>query len=222
MFFYVIFAAVLCFKRQYCLPLMFAWGGVTLAISVLSHSLHNVYLETYASPLMLEFIAGVLTGYLIKTRSVRFSIPLIVAGIACIVAADLYYPAFDAAHALNGYLRFLIVGIPMAFIFAGVVGVEINYGRTFPAWLLVVGNASYSLYLWHEPLTVLAGRLSVRYEGLLHHSAMHAIWLAGVAAFVIGASIALYCFVERPLLKFFSRRLDTVAVMRAPRAVPGL
>lgn len=221
MFFYVIFALVLMASRRYCLPLMCVWGVGTLIASLFSHSAHNVYLDTYASPLMLEFIFGVFAGYLIAVRGVPFAIPCLILGLAGIVAADIFYVPFDTAHALDGDLRFFLIGVPVALIFIGVVGLETRYGRTFPAWMLVIGNASYSLYLWHEPLTVFVGRISAGHRAFLHHGIVHAAWLAIVVAFVVGSSIALYYYVERPLIRFFNRRLKIAPLTRTPQIVPG-
>jgi len=67
----------------------------------------------------------------------------------------------------------------------------------------VIGNASYSLYLWHLPLGVFFGRLT-GHPALLRNPVAHAAWLVLLTALVLGASILLYNLVERPLLKYFS------------------
>ena len=205
MFFYVVFALVLIFRRRYCLPLMAIWAVTTLVASIAVRPLHNVYLDTYANPLMIDFVIGVFAGYLITVRGVPFVLPSLALGIAGLIAADLFYVGFDAAHGLHEYLRFLLVGVPVALFFLGVVGLETRYGWTFPGWMIVIGNASYSLYLWHAPLTVFVGRLSGSHQSALHNGFIHALWLAAVAAFVVGASILLYYAIERPLLRAFSR-----------------
>ena len=217
LFFYVVFALVLTFARRYCLPLMGLWAVVTLAIAVTTRGLHNVYLDTYANPLMLEFVAGVLAGYAVALGRIRLPLLWVALGTAAILAAAVWYVPFDAAHGLDGSLRFALIGVPMALIFTGVVGLETNFGWRFPAFLLVLGNASYSLYLWHAPLSVLVGRLSESHRSLLERPFFHAAWLILVAAFVIGTSIALYYWIERPMLRFFNRRLRSISLRRTAK-----
>jgi exopolysaccharide production protein ExoZ len=222
MFFYLVFALVLNANRRYCLPLMLVWGCLTLAIFAGTRQLHNVYLDTYANPLMIEFILGVAIGYVVAVRGLSFALPSFALGVAGIVAADFFYESIDRAYALGGSLRFVLIGIPMALIFMGVVGFETRRGWTFPGWLIVIGNASYSLYLWHEPLTVLIGRASAGHKSLLQHASVHVAWLLFVAVAIVGCSIALYYLIERPLLKFFNRRMNAIAMTSSPQIAPGI
>jgi peptidoglycan/LPS O-acetylase OafA/YrhL len=215
MFFYAVFAVVLMWNRRYCLPLIGAWAAFTLIASVLVRPLHNIYLSTYTSTLLLEFIFGVAAGYFITVRGVPWVLPSLALGIAGLIGADFWYVPFDAAFHLDGYLRFAIIGIPTLLVFIGVVGLETRYHWTFPAWMVVIGNASYSLYLWHEPLTVFVGRLSQSHQAFLHGGVAHAFWLAAVTLFVVAASIVVYYAIERPLLRAFSRR-------KTPDAQPAL
>jgi exopolysaccharide production protein ExoZ len=204
MFFYVIFALVLTAKRRYCLPLVGAWGLVTLVIWGLARNSDNLYLNTYADPLLIEFIFGVGIGYLIKTRGVAFVIPALVLGVVGLAVGNHYFLAVDAMAPFHGEVRFVMIGIPAVLIFAGVVGLETRYGIAVPGWVQVIGNASYSLYLWHIPLTVLVGRLSGA-KALLHHPLVHAAWLIIVTAFVVLSSIGVYYAIELPMLRYFSK-----------------
>jgi exopolysaccharide production protein ExoZ len=204
MFFYVVFAVVLTAKRQYCLPLVALWAVLTLVICVLTRHLNNLYLATYTDPLLLEFIFGVAIGYLIKVRGVPFVIPSLVIGIAGLLVSNHYFLSIDTAYSLHGGLRFAMIGIPAVLIFAGVVGLETRYGLVVPGWIQIIGNASYSLYLWHITLTVLVGRLSGA-RSLLERPWVHAAWLLIVALFVVGSSVGLYYLIELPMLRFFSK-----------------
>jgi peptidoglycan/LPS O-acetylase OafA/YrhL len=205
-FFYVVFAFVLAFDRKWCLPLIGAWAVATLVLSAVVAPLHNLYLNVYTNPLLLEFIFGVCAGYLVQTRGALLPIPSLALGITGVVLADVFYESIDRAAGFGGNLRFLCIGVPMLLIFNGVVGLETQYDRVAPAFLQRLGNASYSLYLWHVPITLLLARAAAP---LLRHPnpLLHLVWLAGATVVVVGASLLLYDYVERPLLRFFGARI---------------
>jgi peptidoglycan/LPS O-acetylase OafA/YrhL len=208
MFFYVVFAVVLAFDRRWCLPLVGAWCALTLVAAVLTHGSGNPYYYVYASPLLVEFIFGVLVGYATKTRGPFFPLASAIAGIGALVGVAAAQPVLTASYGLNtDEFRFLWVGIPVALILNGFVGLELARGWVFPRWLQTIGDASYSLYLWHVPLIIFVGRLSEHHLRALGNPFVHVLWLAGVYAFVFGASIVLYRTVERPLLRYFGRFL---------------
>jgi exopolysaccharide production protein ExoZ len=220
MFFYVVFALVLAFDRRFCLPLLGGWGVLTLLAAVLLHSWHNPYFDVYANPLLLEFIFGVLAGYLVQTRGGLFPIPSLFLGLAGIAVAVVFYNQLNVAAGLQGELRFLCIGVPVWLIFNGVIGFETRFGLIFPRSLQAIGNASYSLYLWHVPLSILAGR----FWGALRmnpNPALHALWLGGVIVFVVGSSLMLYTLIERPMLRVFGRWLKDLDE-RETRAVPAI
>jgi exopolysaccharide production protein ExoZ len=222
MFFYVVFSLVLAFDRRWCLPLMTAWGLLTLLIATVTFGQHNVYLETYSSPLLLEFILGVFAGWVIRTRKAPLPIASLIAGLIGIACADVYYDAFNAAAGLNGSLRFLCVGVPVLLIFNGIVGLETNAGYVLPRVLQKIGNSSYSLYLWHVPLSIFIGRLSLNLLRVHTNPWLHALWLTAVIFLVVGASMLLYQWIERPLLKLFGRWMRDVDTHLPVPQVPGL
>jgi exopolysaccharide production protein ExoZ len=215
-FFYIIFAVVLAFDRRWCLPLVFAWGAATLVLGAALAPLHNHWADVYTSSISIEFIFGVCAGYLVRTRGALWPVASLVLGLVLIGAADRWYEAFDAAAGLHGSLRFLCIGVPAALIFNGAVGLETRYALIAPAALQRLGNASYSLYLWHVPLSILIERTTHGF--LLRHPGplVHALWLIAVVAIVISASLVLYDRVERPLLRLFGGWIKALEVRRLP------
>jgi len=90
----------------------------------------------------------------------------------------------------------------------------IRFRGRLHAVMMLLGNASYAIYLWHEIPQRVLGRL------------VGSVGLAGpetrviAMALIIGSGVVLgvlvYQFVERPLLRWINARLDA----RAQRAVP--
>jgi len=56
------FAFALAFDRRWCVPLVTAWGGATLALAAAVAPLHNVYLDVYAGAPPIAFTAGALAA----------------------------------------------------------------------------------------------------------------------------------------------------------------
>jgi peptidoglycan/LPS O-acetylase OafA/YrhL len=208
MFFYLVFAVVLAFDRRWCVPLIGAWCVLTLAGAAVTHDASNPYLRVYAGPMLVEFVFGVLVGFLTKLRGPVFPVASVIVGVAALLAIDVTAPTLMASYGLQTHeLRFLWIGIPVALILNGFVGMELRRGWVVPPWLQTIGNASYSLYLWHVPLIILVGRLSAHHVRTLGNPFVHAAWLAGVYVFVFGTSILIYRTVERPMLRFFGHFL---------------
>jgi exopolysaccharide production protein ExoZ len=98
----------------------------------------------------LEFIFGVAIGNLMlkgKRLPARAAALVLLAGIAAILTLPVG-PAIGAAvYDERVDLRVLAWGVPAAMIIAGLVNLEDSL--SFPRWLLVVGDSSYSIYLTH-------------------------------------------------------------------------
>jgi len=220
-FFYAIFSFVLAFDRRRCLPLVIAWGLGTVALGALLAPLNNHAISIYTNTISIEFIFGIFAGYLVQKRGALFPIASLALGLVLIAIAYRYYFAVDAAAGWHGNLRFLCIGIPAVLIFNGFVGLETAYGRIAPVALQRLGNASYSLYLWHVPVSIFLERISRGFLAQHPSPVLHAVWLVAVIAIVIGFSILVYDKVERRLLRVFGRWIKALD-MRELKIAPGL
>ena len=213
-FFYVVFALVLAFDRRWCLPLVIAWGVITLLLGSLLAPLHNHAVSIYTNSISIEFIFGIFAGYLVQTRKAFFPIASLALGLVLIAIAYHWYFALDAARGWGGNYRFLCIGIPAVLIFNGAVGLETAYGMIVAGSLQRLGNASYALYLWHVPVSIFLERISRGFLSKHPSPALHAVWLVAVIAIVIGFSLLMYDKVERPLLRVFGRWLKAFDMRR--------
>lgn len=95
----------------------------------------------------------------------------------------------------------------------------IRFGGRLHAVMMLLGNASYAIYLWHEIPQRVLGRL------------IGSVGLAGpetrviAMALIVGSGVVLgvlvYQFVERPLLRWINARLDARAQRTAPATTPA-
>ena len=155
------------------------------------------YLDAFAAPIVLEFVAGVLIAYV--ACRLKFSRGVMV------MALLLAILGFVASQTLTAdWPRVFKWGGPAALLVIAAVGLE-PWFRKYPVRVLVYfGDASYSIYLWHVWVgVVMTGALLRLPIPALLHPAIQAVMM-------LLASCLLYSVVERPLLDLFRRPSATV------------
>jgi peptidoglycan/LPS O-acetylase OafA/YrhL len=197
MFFYLLFGAALLLPAAVRLPaVLAALAGLALAGPALPQ---GSAIGFYTNPIILEFGLGMLLGWAhgAGARLNRWvAIGLIAAGWAAMImaGADQYDP-----------LRLLLWGMPAVLIVAGALSLDRAgaVGRWGPALLL--GDASYALYLFHGIVLSAAGQawrllgLDQLPFGLIGFAVL------GFAATLI-AGIAVHLGVERPITRLLQPR----------------
>ena len=192
MFFYAAFAAALFLPQRLRLPVLgvvFA-ALVTLGAAVSSD---NPLFLTYTRPIILEFVAGMalgalwLKGLVPKVRIGIFLLALSLGGFATIALARL---PFD--ERICGPLAVALV--------LGTLSLEAKSmvrHASIPAFL---GNASYSIYLWHTFAISVIVKM-----GMSLHMPVPVVFALAVIGGVVAGSLA-YLFVEKPLVRVFQGR----------------
>jgi exopolysaccharide production protein ExoZ len=146
----------------------------------------------FADPMILEFVLGVIVGYVFVNGGTRWPMPV---AAACAIAALL---VTDPAS------RVIVSGIPSACLVAAAA--YLSRKRVDPSWperaLARLGDASYSIYL-AQVQTVSLTSLSI--AGFFP-AIPPLLLLMVTSGIVVALGLALNILVERPLLKL-SRRL---------------
>ncbi|HWT13313.1 MAG TPA: acyltransferase [Allosphingosinicella sp.] len=182
-------------------PLLLAagWAAAILAWQLFGTPLEPPPTSSVAAvllhPINLEFLFGMLAAWAVIQG--RLDRPLAM----CALGA-LFLAAFLAVGAPKAYS--VLFGLGLAFFIPVLVRMEQSGRLRVAGWLLVLGEASYALYLIHNPLISTTSRAV---------AAVAPHWLAGMATAVIAsvaASLAYYFVYERP-----ARR--RVAALLAPR-----
>lgn len=150
---------------------------------------------------LVEFVLGILAFKLLynKKMSLPVSTLLLVIGIAMLVAQNQFgkFP--------SPFGRLVCGGVPMFFVFVGFVGMERYIAAAqfrFKKALLLLGDASYSIYLIHA-FTLSASAKVVK---AVHLEKYDWIFSSVLLLSSIVAGVIAYWYVERPINLYFKRR----------------
>lgn len=190
MFFYVLFAGALFLPRQWRLVFLTVVFGLFFAAGLIWDP-ESAALATYTRPIILEFLGGVFIAELWIRRKVAGTS----LGLACIGAA---LCGFAAIYLMGAEFDESICGpLAMALVF-GMVSLETGGSIGRVPVLTYLGDASYSIYLWHT-LTI---SVAVKAAGVLGLDGGLTLLGAIVGGTITG--VAAYELVEKPLRKIFS------------------
>jgi exopolysaccharide production protein ExoZ len=216
MFFYGLFALSL------YLPGRFSSFSVLPVIAALVclgqlHPVETPSYLTYTDPLMLEFCLGIVIAAAFKSRDVpNLRRPLLLFLVLGLVAA--YFYAFHADwHGLPA-LRPLMIGVPCSLLVLAAVALE--QSRRLPKWspLVLLGDASYSLYLVHGFIMGFGQRLWHRFFDL-NSAYSHAAYVVFVLLVSIAVSVPIYRYAEVWTGRRLSALLQHVRARRSQAAI---
>lgn len=212
MFFYAAFGIALLLNvrhRAWALGLLFA--GLFLGATAFGPT--SPVLGFYGSSIIFEFLLGVLIAITYQ-RSRLLATPvawlLLCVSAMAIVAIEL---------SLDNEAPAIARGVPAALIVYALVSLEAKIGCFRSPGLLLLGAASFSIYLTHV-FTLAALRVAWRQAGLGvtdHYGAMF-LAIALLLSAVVG--IAAHLCYEQPAMTFFKRLLASPRLRRGPPTPP--
>jgi exopolysaccharide production protein ExoZ len=213
MFFYVVFAASLLLGKSLrgiaVLPVM-----VALVVLGSFCPVDSPVFITYTSPLMLEFCLGIIiAACFLGPRKLAIGLSLSLVVVLVVAAACLYRWQPNSYASLS--TRALFAGLPCGLLVAIMVSIERRGWLPYSALLVVIGDASYSLYLDHGFVLGFGRRLWLRYF-TSDTIASHALFIAFILTVSILLAIPLYKYVEIKL----GRMLKTLLVRPSQGSSP--
>jgi len=216
-FFYLLFALAI-LRRSLGLWLILLWQGAVLGVYLSGRQLEWSWASFYLRPIVLEFGLGLLSAWVVINRA-RFTalgkppvaVGMLAVGAAVFVGADLiqaYRPAlFEALP------DFLVFGVSAALIVVGLALIDIQRRYTVPRVLVMLGGASYSIYLVHfSTISLLAAFLTRGDRVPMNDAVFLCVALVGIFF-----GLAFHRWIDRPLHRFLQGRQRRSA---APPAAP--
>ena len=196
MLYYALFALALALK----LPPLRMLTPVLIALALVPLAVHaRVYaLLTWCNPILLEFLFGMLLERAWRRgRKLRPGVAWVFLCVAMSLLVLL--PGQDGR-----LLRPLLWGLPATAMLAAALSLEDSIGRRMPSSMLLIGDASYSIYLIHGFVLPVIARLfeAMPWAGVRQ---MLPIITASLAL-CLGAGVLFYRWIELPLIQFFRRR----------------
>ena len=195
--FYLIVAVLLLLGRGRIGTSFAIWAALEVIIVTLT-SYGFLPMTWFTYSLTLEFVMGAAVGALIVHRvDIAPRVALTVGAMAFLfTVVFLYSPEELPTIRLWGY------GLPAALMLYGLVTMEARGAIRTPRALVALGEASYSLYLWHFPVQLIVQKY---WQGLT--------WIDGLG--FIASSIPVlaivtylsYVLIERPLISGARRTL---------------
>ena len=207
MMFYLLFAISLLWRRRFV--------SVLLPLVLLLAAAGGLRSGTWpawtagADPIVLEFAAGVVIALLLKRGWLPGPLGSVLALAVGWVGLLLIGPSI-AVH-----LRGVIWGVPAALVVLGVVGLEPVLRDRLPRWLLLLGSASYAVYLMQTFVFPVVDLFAERLRGTggLTQLELGAVVVAGSLAASAAIGVTVHLTVERPLTEMLKRRfgVDRIA-----------
>lgn len=204
--FYLSVGLLFLLPRRAAAPALLAWGAVVLGLAVAGHRPGNRFAALWASPFVLEFLAGCFIARWPVRLGGRRAAAIGLAAAAWLGVGLGLKLAFDPTWDVRDYReRVLVFGPAFALAVLALTGWERTGGWIGPRWLARLGDASYSIYLVHLPC-LHAAFWVLFWVNWSHSRSGHAAWVVLMVAAGVLPGLAFYRLVERPLLGVWKRK----------------
>ncbi len=194
MLFYFFFTLLICHRT---------WGGIAFLFWGLGCVI-NLFINTEMFPLLFIFSAynllfffGIVAAQFLQKQSPASCLKLAILGLMlflCVGVAEAY-------GFVEWYkpLRTILYGLGAAMVLSVTKITGLNTNRFKP--LILIGDASYSLYLIHMPFMLICYKVLEKLS--LHNILPAPLMFVGLIAAAIAFSVGFYWFVERRLITLF-------------------
>jgi len=218
LYFYLLFALLLFLPKAHRIKVLIALFAVIILLQIYASYFLDIYNKNifneastfwtfWSSPYILEFLMGSFIGYFYETKRIKYLMPLYV-GVILLIASGLYYQShyIDGTLADGYYLRerVLFLGLASALLLAIAVEWEKRSKQIVPKFSLLVGGASYSIYLSHTIILLFIYEIGLR--DWIGKVGQYQLWfMLGIVLLIVVYSVMHYKWVESPIMRWSHR-----------------
>ena len=205
LFFYIIFTiALLVPQKKYSIILLFIYLGILLLFPILplSKNLINNFTDSILFPMNIEFLLGIIIVLLMDKLPKNWCTPLLITGVALFIFGAILTNSGKQVFT-NSYNRVLLFGLPSFIIILAVVKYELTTKIYIHNLFIKLGDASYSIYLFHLPLVAAFFKIIVKFNITNYTQVL--ILIAGLLIIICYMGIAIYEKIEIPIIKWLNR-----------------
>ena len=214
LYFYLCFAFFLLFPRKFLFKIVVLVFILIICVQLFAVFVLDVYKPEnfvysssiytfYLSPYCMEFLLGCCAGYYFEKYRIKNLLPVVIVGL-CFFIAGLYYQE----HLVEGKLywgyfmneRVIFFGITSISILLSLLELEKRNVILFPKASLLLGGASYSLYLSHTIILYYMYHFGVR-DYFKSLGSYQQLTMLAVVMVIVGYSILHYLWIEKPLMR---------------------
>ena len=215
--FYALFAVVIVLGKRAVWPLVACW--VALIVAALSVSQGPYLFEFAGNALHLHFLFGCAAAWWLKRRPQQapaqgpsgwFIVGLVGLLLLCVALHARLEPTSWST------LSRLPLGVVTALLIIALVRREQAAGVVVPRLIKQLGDASYSLYLWHGFVVGGMCWLWTRLPDELRSTPLALVWLAATLLGAFASSLLLHQYLERPLVAWFQSWRPSTAKRKLP------
>jgi peptidoglycan/LPS O-acetylase OafA/YrhL len=215
MFFYLCVSVALLFGRRHYRKVLALWLSAEVIIGVANHFMSNETLwgpwrwQVFSNPLVIEFAIGCLVGFLVERGYLGYRTLAAVLAVAFFAAGGYWASTHTTPDFHADDYRPVTFGIGAGLLVYSACTLEIAGKFVAPAWMVRLGDASYSLYLCQAlPLH------AVRYA--LERLDMVQLWW-GIPAVLLTVAVTIllalasFALLERPMVRWLQAAVSRKA-----------
>jgi len=199
-FFYLLFSlSFFITQKKWSFYLAIIYAVIIIALPICNYNFENgnSWLSLITYPMNVEFFMGVIAAVVIPKISSRIAMPLIITG-SIIFLMSAIFSNFNHVLVNNTFNRVILFGIPSFLIITGLVKYELANKIKVHSIFLLLGEASYSLYLIHLPVVAASFKILEKFN-VSNNLIIHCLILLMVCIICYG-SVLFYKFVEKPII----------------------